>query len=357
MNTETQEIKFGKADDLSKDLLAKIKEYTLTHTIHGNMRLYVKTAVFLIGLVVCYGLSITQAVPLLYRLLASVGMAFSFSGIGMCIMHDAGHSAYSSKKWVNTMMGYTLNLLGFDILIWKTKHNVLHHTDTNIDHHDDDIELYPLIRLHTGQKKLWFHKYQHWYCWVLYCFLTVQWIVLLDFKRYFAGKIFDKKIEFRKRDHWIFWITKLWHVTIFLIIPYRTVGVSAFANYAITMGLSGLVLACVFQCAHVLDIVPIKLETEDFTHTCRYRHQLETTANFAQRNTLSDKILSWFIGGLNYQVEHHLFYHISHVHYPAIAKIVRETCIKWEVEYKSLPSFRDALASHYRKIQSLAIAK
>ena len=348
-------INFGPADGFSADLLKQIKEYTSKHAIHGDMRLYTKTAVFLIGLVVCYGFSITRTVPLLCRLLASTGTALSFGGIGMCIMHDAGHGAYSNKKWINTLMGYTLNLLGFDIVVWKTKHNILHHTDTNIDHHDDDIDLYPLIRLHENQKKLWFHKYQHWYCWILYCFLTLQWFAILDPKRYLEGKIFDKKINFRKRDYWIFGFTKIWHILVFLVIPYYLVGASALANYAIIMGLSGLVLACVFQCAHVLDIVPIKLETDNFKHTCRYRHQLETTANFAQRNTLSDKILNWFIGGLNHQVEHHLFYNISHVHYPAIAKIVRETCKKWKVEYKSLPSFRDALASHYRKIRSLAI--
>ena len=73
-------------------------------------------------------------------------------------------------------------------------------------------------------------------------------------------------------------------------------------------------------------------------------HQVQTTVDFARRS----RVLSWFLGGLNFQVEHHLFSKICHIHYPALSKVVEETCREFGIVYASHKTFWSALASHAR---------
>jgi linoleoyl-CoA desaturase len=79
-------------------------------------------------------------------------------------------------------------------------------------------------------------------------------------------------------------------------------------------------------------------------------HQLKTTANFATGN----RFISWWVGGLNYQIEHHLFPRISHIHYPAISAIIRNACAEFNIPYLEHPHMRLAIASHVRHLRSLS---
>jgi linoleoyl-CoA desaturase len=86
-------------------------------------------------------------------------------------------------------------------------------------------------------------------------------------------------------------------------------------------------------------------------------HQLQTTSNFAGKN----RILSWYIGGLDYQIEHHLFPSISHIHYHSISPIVKETAREFGLDYNAKTDFLNALGSHIRMLrnmgtQSMALA-
>jgi len=114
----------------------------------------------------------------------------------------------------------------------------------------------------------------------------------------------------------------------------------------------GLTLALVFQLAHVVEHVEF-VAAAGAEHTLVENewaiHQIKTTANFAPKN----KFINWYVGGLNYQVEHHLFPRISHVHYPAISSIVQKTCKEFNLPYNTFSTFTGSLASHFKMMYLL----
>jgi linoleoyl-CoA desaturase len=271
----------------------------------------------------------------------------NMAAIGFNIMHDACHGSFSTKNWVNEVFGLTNNFLGGNAFLWKLKHNIIHHTYTNIDGVDDDINNMPFMRECSTQPWKPMHRFQSIYMFVLYGF-TSLFMFFTDYIKYFKSRIYTtplKKMEFK--DHLIFWAGKLFFIGFYIVLPLMLIGWKGWlAGFFISQFTLGLTLAFVFQLAHVVEHAefesagfdPKKIENEWAIH------QVKTTANFASKN----KIVTWFVGGLNYQIEHHLFPRISHIHYPAISKIVRETCEKFDLHYIYFPTTRSAIASHVR---------
>lgn len=241
-------------------------------------------------------------------------------------------------------MSYSMNLLGTDAFLWKIQHNVLHHTYTNIEGHDNDIDSRPAFRFHPGQQRKWFHKYQHFYFLPLYGISSLNRMFIADFQRYFTRTI--GVFQFRKmsfKEHIIFWATKIFLIGFYYVIP-----ALALWPWAALLGLvcmyfcMGIFLTVVFQMAHVVERTG-KVEHEDHKVDEHWAiHEVETSANFAPHN----KVRTWFLGGLNYQIEHHLFPHVSHVHYPRIALIVQQICAEYNISYYSYATFRSAFVSH-----------
>jgi linoleoyl-CoA desaturase len=271
-------------------------------------------------------------------------------------MHDGAHGSYSTKRWVNEMMAFSLNILGGSAYMWKQKHNVLHHTFTNIEGMDDDIDIKPFIRTNKSQKKYWFNKYQHIYWPVFYALTYLYWIFVRDFIKYFTKKISDIEIpKMSVRDHIIFWISKINHIFFFVVLPIYMLGIEKYLlGYLVMTFVMGWTLALVFQVAHVVE--DTHFPTPD-TSTGEMEdnwaiHQISTTANFSTKN----KFISWWVGGLNFQVEHHLFPRISHVHYPALNKILKETCEKHNVRYIEYKTMFQAIRSHLIYLKQIGIA-
>jgi linoleoyl-CoA desaturase len=243
-------------------------------------------------------------------------------------------------------MGYSLNVMGGSVYLWKYKHNVNHHSFTNIEGMDDDIDIKPWIRVHDDQKKFWYHRFQHVYWVVLYGVTYLLWIFVQDFKKYFTGKVGD--LPFRKMDtkeHFIFWISKILYIGAFIVLPIFTVGLlDLIIGYSVIAFVCGFIIAIVFQLAHIVEDATFEMPTSA-NHKVETEwavHQIQTTANFATKS----KIVSWFTGGLNYQVEHHLFPRVSHIHYPKISQLVRETCEQFGVTYLEFPTVLSAVRSH-----------
>ncbi len=319
----------------------------------GNWNLYLKSFTFLILLVYLY-IQLVFFTPVWWIAIPMcIIFGFNAAFIGFNIMHDGCHGSYSEKKWLNEIMGLSLNLLGSDATLWKTKHNVVHHTYTNIDGLDADITQTALLRFAPSQKHLKIHKFQHLYAPLLYGLITFSWIFEADFTKYFSKKVLGTPIrDMSPREHIAFWASKVLYFFFYIILPIYMLGFLPFLIGFLTMNLTlGLVIAIVFQLAHVVEITEfedatrsnIKIEEEWAIH------QIKTTANFATNNAL----ISWFLGGLNFQVEHHLFPKISHVHYPQIQKIVREVCDQFQVEYRVYPTMWAAVRSHFRLLRSL----
>jgi linoleoyl-CoA desaturase len=279
------------------------------------------------------------------------GLGFIF--IGLNVMHDANHGVFAKNKTWNKFMGLSLNLLGINMKLWCIKHNVLHHTYTNIHGADDDIDAPFILRLNPSSKKYKIHKFQHIYAWFIYGFFTITWIFFRDFK-YFArfkemGLIKgNAAVELFKVVVW-----KLFYVAVTLVLPMVMLEVSPWIIILAFVSMHfmiGVVITTIFQLAHVVPGTDFPIANEEGNvENNWYIHQLETTANFSPKS----KIMSWFIGGLNYQIEHHLFPKVSHVHYKNISKIVRQTAKEFGLKYNVQSNLFHALSGHARLLKSL----
>jgi linoleoyl-CoA desaturase len=280
-------------------------------------------------------------------------LGLTLSSIGFNVMHDACHGSYSSKKWLNNILGLSLNAIGGNAFFWKQKHNVLHHTYTNITGADDDIAQSKLLRQSPAQEWKPFHRYQHIYVTVAYALTLFMWVGVRDFEKYFTRKIHNTPLQpMSVNEHITFWVSKALYLVFYVLIPILCVGPLAWLIGYLTMGIvTGVVISYVFQLAHAVegpefDSVGIDdklIETEWAVH------QIKTTANFAPQN----KFISWAVGGLNYQIEHHLFPRVSHIHYPALSKIVKDHCQQFQLPYHSFPTVSHAIGSHLRTMKHL----
>ncbi len=320
----------------------------------GNFGLYLKAVLLIVAYVGIY-VHVVFFTPIAWlAILECIILGGLTAAIGFNVMHDGMHGSFSSKKWVNKLAGITLNFLGANNFMWKTKHNIIHHTYTNVHGVDDDIEARPFLRLCDEQKHYRIHKYQHWYFWAAYSLLYLWWVFVTDYKKYFLRKIGPTPLQKMKlMDHISFWGFKLLHAFLFIGLPIWMVGFQAWLIGFLPFGLfSGFVLSIDFQLAHTVehtDFPAANFETNKMEDEWAV-HQLKTTANFATRN----RFLSWWVGGLNFQIEHHLFPRISHVHYPAISKIVKKACQDFGIQYIEYPRMRLAVASHISHLRNLS---
>lgn len=321
----------------------------------GDFRLYLKSFLLLFMAIGTYLVLVNAWVTGWWALLLAAWLGFNLASIGFCIMHDANHGSYSSKPFVNQIMSIIgSNGLGANAYFWKQKHNVIHHTYTNVDGIDDDIAKSPIIRQCSSQRWVPAHQWQHLYLPFVYSLTSVFWIFFMDFNKYFTRRINGTKAWTLKwNNHLAFWLTKLYYVSVYIVIPISMLGWKPWLAGFLIMNFSmGLTLSLVFQLAHVVEGAEFEM-VEAAKHKQLSmgwaEHQLHTTFNFAMGN----RWLSWFVGGLNFQVEHHLFPRVSHIHYPAISKIVSATCLKHQLPYHAFGSFRQALLSHFRWMKGL----
>jgi linoleoyl-CoA desaturase len=323
----------------------------------GNITLYTKAIVLLSAFFFLYTHLVFFTPAPVWAIAECVLLGFVVAGIGFNIMHDGAHGSFSKHKWLNNVAAFSLNLLGGSHFMWNMKHNVIHHAYTNIDGMDDDIDIKPWMRMSSTQPKYLMHRYQHIYFWILYALLYILWIFVLDYQKYFKRKIGAMPLKkMSLSDHLVFWGFKIVNLALYVVIPVYTVGFSAWITGFLVFGIvAGLVISIVFQLAHTVEhthfpmphAVTGKLEDEWAVH------QLKTTANFAPRN----KIINWFVGGLNFQVEHHLFPKISHVHYPAINKIIKQTCQEFNMPYIEYRKMSQAVASHVSFLKQMGRGK
>jgi linoleoyl-CoA desaturase len=330
------------------ELKKRISEYfeRVGKSTTGNFPLFLKALILLSGFVIIYTHLVFFTPPAVWAILECVLLGCVVAAIGFNVMHDGAHGSFSKSKFVNHLAAFSLNVLGGSSFIWKVQHNIIHHVYTNVDGVDHDIDIQPLMRLSETQKKYKMHKYQHLYFWFLYSFIYILWIFLNDYKKYFKSKVGDipmKKMSLT--DHFTFWSFKLFNAFIYVALPIYVLGFGAWVvGFLIFTGVAGFVLGIVFQLAHtventafpVADVQTGTLEDEWAVH------QIKTTANFATGN----KLVCWLVGGLNFQIEHHLFPKISHVHYPAISKIIKQACREYGIAYIEYSRVRYAVASH-----------
>jgi linoleoyl-CoA desaturase len=348
-------ISFDRDTGFQSALRQRVTEYfrSTGRRPRGCREVYVKTVILLTGFAVSYLLLVFVARTAAEGGLLAVLLGLCAAGIGMNVQHDGGHRAYSSTPWVNGLMAMTLELIGGSAYLWRWKHGVFHHAHVNVTGHDTDIDLGLLARLTPHQPWLAVHRWQHLYLWALYGLLVIKWQLVSDFHKLITGRMRTR--SFPRPKGWdlvAFVAGKVVFFTLAFAIPLRfhSIGV-VLSGYAVAAVVAGGLLSVVFQAAHCVDEVAFPVPPGGAGRMDRpwAIHQVETTADFAR----GSRITSWLIGGLNFQIEHHLFPRVSHVHYPALSALVEQTCREFGVRYMAFTSFRAAVKSHFRWLQRM----
>ncbi len=346
-----------KKSDFHKMLEVRVAEYFTKNNLseNGDWRLYFKTVFWLLSMISTYVVLISlPQLSLSWQVALCLSHGLSWAGIGFNVVHDAAHNSYSDNKKVNKVISYLFDVVGASNYFWKTKHNVLHHTYTNIEGADDDISTPGnILRFHIHQKHRWWHYFQSITSVIFYSILYISWISQNDMQKYISEKIGEKIIPpMNSTQKKLFWLFKILYLIIYFIIPISLFGWAGLLGWLIAASFCGFVISMVFQLAHIVGKADFPIPTENGGIQSDFaKHQIATTVDFATK----DPITSWFVGGLNFQVVHHLFPRISHVHYPKIQKIVKETCIEYGVKYNEYKTTLGAVVAHFWHMTKLGL--
>lgn len=353
-------VRFNNEDkpEFYRELNKRINKYFKDNNIskHANLEMKIKT-----GFMLCL-----YFLPLLFLLTGAVSsfwpmmtawiiMGFGMSGIGLSVMHDANHGAYSKNKKVNKLVGSVILFIGGYAANWIIQHNVLHHSFTNVHGHDEDIDK-GIIRMSPNQDRKSFFRFQAFYAPFLYALLTLVWLVAKDYVqlvRYNQLGLLEKQgLTFGSALAQIL-AHKAIYIVVTLVLPIVLISLpwgQVVFGFLIMHFISGIILAFIFQPAHVIEETDFFVPDEHASVENSWAiHQLKTTSNFARKS----KLFSWYVGGLNYQIEHHLFPHICHIHYKNIAPIVKQTAQEFNVPYHEHETFYGALKSHFTLLHKL----
>lgn len=318
--------------------------------------MFVKSLVVLCFAAAVYVLLVFFARTWWQAVALGVLMGLAAAEIGFNIQHDGGHRAYSRRRWLNSATAATLDLIGASSYMWRWKHGLFHHQYVNVAGHDADIDLGIFGRLSPHHRRMGFHRWQHIYLWPLYGFLSLKWWIHDDVRDALTGRSGAHGIP--RPAGWelaTFLGGKIVFVCLALGLPLLlhpvlpVLGVFALASLVL-----GVVLSVVFQLAHAVEEAAFPEVLPDGALDAGWAaHQVRTTVDFCRGN----RMVTWLVGGLNFQIEHHLFPHVSHVHYPAISRVVERTCREYGVAYREHPTFLAGMASHYRWLKRMGAAK
>jgi linoleoyl-CoA desaturase len=315
--------------------------------------MYIKTAVILAWFVGSWALLVFAATTAWQGVALAVSLGLSIAGIGMSIQHDANHGAYSSRTGINHVLRLTLDVMGVSSPIWRQRHNALHHSFTNIQGVDSDLDFGFIARLSPDQPRRPWHRYQHFYLWFLYGFLLPKWVFIDDFNILRTRRIGPHRLPALSRADLVqMAISKVFFLTWSLVVPALFHPLwQVLIFHLIAVWTLGFTLSSVFQLAHCVEEAefPPPAAAGKPMENDPTSHQIETTVGFAHKNVF----LTWFLGGLNFQVEHHLFPRVCHMHYPAISRIVEDVALEHGIRYRKHFSLRSAIGSHFRLLRKL----
>jgi linoleoyl-CoA desaturase len=357
---EKSTLKFANTQrDFATTLNKRVNDYFKINNVakHGNNEMVIKTIFMFTLYMGPYFLVLSGVVTGGWPLLAMIViMGLGLAGVGLSVMHDANHGAYSKKTWVNNLVGYSMNFIGANAFNWKMQHNVLHHTYTNVHEEDEDISPRGALRLtpHSDWKKI--HKYQFIYAWFLYGLMTMVWLFFKDFTRLYKYQT-NGLAKVHKANVTKEWIilggSKVLYISYIFVIPLVFTSLlwwQVLLGIVIMHYIAGFILAIIFQPAHVIEGTEFPLPDDNKNLENNWAiHQMLTTTNFGNNS----RWFSWYVGGLNFQIEHHLFPNICHVHYRKISGIVKSTAQEFGVPYKTSRTFVSALAAHGRLLKQL----
>ena len=353
--SNARRLRFTEHRDFQKTLNERVNTYLRENGILGRdvPAMYLKTAVALAWWLGAYLLLLLGHFSTPVNIALCLVWALAIASVGFNVMHDSNHGGYSNNPRINKLFSLSAEMLGMSGFRWRTKHNVWHHTYTNIAGFDDDVETFGLMRLTPRAAWKPLYRGQAWYYPLVYSFIAFDFI-LRDFMMVLVGKSDANHIypKMSAMDQVTFWVGKIFFFTIvfalpMLVFPWWQVLI----GFTIVMLTVGLVMAVVFQLAHINGDAqfPVPVGSPQHIENEWAVHQVETTTDFAPHN----RLLNFYVGGLNYQIEHHLLPHVCHLNYPRLAPIVKATCEEFGIRYNCYATWREAFAAHVRELRLL----
>ena len=319
----------------------------------GDWRLFLKTGVILAWLAGSYAFLVFGSTSLPVTMLAVLALSQGCALVGFNLMHDGAHGSYAHSTTMNWLMGGILNVIGGSQRLWRLKHNRLHHIYTNIHPLDNDLQTSGLLRFSPAQPWRPWHRFQHLYAFAVYSLLTLEWVTTGDWRKLVSGHIGPYKLPPPTvADIGVFVVTKLCYFGYALILPcFFHPWLHVLLAFVAVHLLLGVTLSMAFQLAHTVERTsfPTPDAHTGMMPTGWAEHEVETTVDFAPHN----KVATWYLGGLNFQIEHHLFPKICHSHYPAISAMVAATCHEFALPYVCYPTVRSAIVGHYRFLKRM----
>ncbi len=351
-------VKFSKTkeSDFYATLNKKVDYYFSSNNLSkkGNALMGFKLLFYPAVFIGSYLLLLFSGTAVAIQFLLWIILGFFTAFIGLNISHDAVHGSLSANKTVNTILGYTFNIIGANSYVWNITHNIVHHTYTNIEGHDEDIQSIPLLRMSPHQKLRKVHRHQYWYAFLFYSLASLMWVFVKDYIKFFKKEIgnYDNKSH-PPVQYVILFLSKAIYYTLFIVLPLvfiKALWWQVLLGFLLMHFAQGSTMAIIFMLAHVVEETDFPLPTNlgNIQNTWAV-HQLYTTADFGRNNIL----LNFLCGGLNFQIEHHLYPRICHVHYKQISEIVKQTAADYHLRYNENSTFRGAIGSHIRLLKAL----
>ncbi|MEO1051379.1 MAG: acyl-CoA desaturase [Bacteroidota bacterium] len=337
------------------DAKKEVENYFKSNKIgkNANMAMVLKTTFFLTMLVLLYVLVVFGNFSLGITLFLAILLGMTQSFIGFNICHDAIHGSFSSKRKTNKILSMVFNLIGANPYVWDVCHNKVHHTFTNIPGHDEDLDIAPgLVRLSPMEDYKPVMRYQHVYAFFLYGLASLSWVFRKDYVKFFQKKIGETdNSNHPPIEYFNLFFYKALYYAIYIVVPLIVMDITwwQFLIGFVLMHLAeGFVLGLVFQLAHVVEGIEFPEPNEEGRLEDSWAvHQMQTTANFSRKSPVA----TFLCGGLNYQIEHHLFPNICHIHYPEISKIIESKAHQYGIPYHCNDTFILALQSHYKMLK------
>jgi fatty acid desaturase len=280
-------------------------------------------------------------------LLLSPVLGWWMASVGLAIQHDANHGALFQSSTLNDIMGLFDDFIGGSSLIWRHHHVVGHHLFTNDEKEDPDASAgLPMVRFHPSSPYNWYNSYQHFYFPILSALFGFTYHIS-DTKYYLNGNFKGISIHpLSLRDRMEFWCGKFINLFLFLILPFCLHGFSFLPRYFFLQSVGSLYLALTFAVSHNTTEI---YEQEPTPSKDWAELQIRQSSNWGTDNWFAN----FLTGGLNQQIEHHLFPSVSHRHYPALSKIVRKKCLERNIPYVTYNSFYENLCSLFAHLKNL----
>jgi len=303
---------------------------SLIESTKENKFRQIQTFFFLIGIFFCYYITLFSKNIWLCMFIEPIISWIS----GVNIFHDASHYSISIYPIINNILSHLVGCLFSQPYDWKHQHIIGHHMETNVINKDPDLYHGNIISPVTISFFIWF---------TAVIILITEHAVILWIKNKYNDIVNRQKISNIELFLYIF--SKFIYLYIYIIRPFQKFPlITAISNVIVSRSLFSFLFMLNTQIGHLHDINFSKENNE-----CWYRHQITVTSNFAT-NSYFHYIFS---GGLNFQIEHHLFPNINHCHLPNLKHIVKRLCVKHDIEYNEFDGYFDAVKSHFNSLKIL----